>query len=81
MGRTNKFKFTLYDEDGVIQEEATYNTLAEITRDYEDISYGSLYYILNYEAGERKPGKNIRELMKRIKIERISNNDMFKKRK
>ena len=83
-----KFHFTLYDKDGIIEEENDYYSLTDIHRDYDQIPYATLYYILHYGHGGknnekdivRKPRKTINEIMKRIKIEHIINNDLFKKK-
>lgn len=82
MVKTFKFKFTLFNNEGNVEDEGTYKSLADIVKDYPNISYSSLYYISNYDEAtvKRKPNKNISALMKRIKIERVNNEDIFQKK-
>lgn len=79
MVKTSKFKLTIFDENGNIKDEGVYSSLSDITRDYEQLPYATLYYILNYTP-ERKAGKKMKELMKRIKVESIIREDLFQKR-
>jgi len=88
MEKQFKFRFTVYDTDGYVETENDYYTLKEISRDYDKIPYATLYYISHYENGgvnneegvQRKPSKATRDIMKRISIERITHDDMFKKK-
>ena len=41
MVKTSKFKFTIFDEEGNIQDEGVYSSLSDITKDYEHLPYAT----------------------------------------
>lgn len=67
--KTIQFNVKTYDNEGNIVDNDDYYSIADIQRNYPQLSYNSIHYIANYhETIPRKPSKKILRIMKQFEV-------------